>query len=559
MQPNTKKLAVWVPLIVAVSLAGGIWIGRLFGGTSPTQSTAVSKLSNILDIINAVYVDPVDTDSIVEMSISDIMAKLDPHSVYIPSSDLQAVNEELDGSFSGIGVSFTILNDTIVVNEVISGGPSERVGLLPGDRIVTINDSVVAPPNWDQARILRTLRGKKGTEVHLGIRRATSGSKLLPYTIVRGDIPVTSIDASYIVEPGVGYVRVNKFGRSTYDEFFTTLVNLSQEGAEKFIVDLRGNTGGYMEIANLMANEFLPRGARIVSMRGRDETDQEDNVFYADGNGTFQNADIVVLIDEYSASSSEIFSGAIQDNDRGLVIGRRSFGKGLVQRQIDLPDSSALRITTARYYTPAGRCIQKKYTLGGDEAYELDLLNRMNHGETLSVDSIQVDRSETFFTLGGRKVYGGGGILPDIFVPSDTSGFSKYYFNVANAGLLQKFAFDYVDANRAALEKTGSVENLLKTLPSDSELLVSFVNYASSKAHVPQQWFYINISRHLIVNQLKALIARDIFGVNGYFVVSNAQDPSVARALKSLGDGEAKAPVTVFLDLDGHEKQPSQN
>ncbi|MBD5307721.1 MAG: S41 family peptidase [Bacteroides sp.] len=548
MKPNTKKTAVWLPVTVALSVALGIWIGNAFSNPSNRQSAGIRKLSGILDLVNSLYVDKVDTDSLIEMSLSDFMAKLDPHSVYIPASDLQAVNEELDGSFSGIGVVFTILHDTIVVNEVVSGGPSERVGLMPGDRIVTIDDSIASGPGWDQARILRTLRGEKGTEVRLGIRRSTSGDKLLPYTIERGDIPVTSIDASYMIEPEVGYVRVNKFGRTTYDEFFTSLVQLSAQGAKKFIVDLRSNTGGFMEIANLMANEFLPRGARIVSMRGRNDGDE--SVIYADGHGTFLDSELVVLIDEYSASSSEIFAGAIQDNDRGLVIGRRSFGKGLVQRQIDLPDSSALRLTTARYYTPSGRCIQKRYTLGGDSEYELDLLNRMSHGETMSVDSIKVDRSQVYSTMGGRTVYGGGGILPDIFVPTDTSGLSKYYFNVANAGLLQKYAFDYVDANRSVLENTKDVSELLSTLPADSDLLYSFVQYAHSEAKIPVQWYYINISRNLIVNLLKALIARDIYGVNGYFSVVNPEDPTVIKALDEIAAGTAAFPVTTYLDLD---------
>ncbi len=554
MSPNTRKPAVWIPLIVAVSIAGGIWIGHSCGESSNQQSPALNKLSGILDIVNTLYVDDVNTDSIVELSLSDFISKLDPHSVYIPAKDLQAVNEELEGSFSGIGVSFTLLHDTIVINEVVSGGPSERVGLLPGDRIVTIDDSVAAGPNWDQARILRSLRGEKGTEVRLGIRRATSGSKLLPYTITRGDIPVTSIDASYMIEPTVGYVRVNKFGRTTYDEFFTSLVQLGQKGAEKFIVDLRGNTGGYMEIANLMANEFLPRGARIVSMRGRTDTDENDNAIYADGTGTFQNAELVVLLDEYSASSSEIFAGAIQDNDRGLIVGRRSFGKGLVQRQIDLPDSSALRLTTARYYTPSGRCIQKSYTLGDNESYEMDIFNRMNHGETLSVDSIKVDISTPYHTINGRTVYGGGGILPDVFVPTDTTGYSKYYFNVANAGLLQRFAFDYVDANRPTLESAGDVEKLISLLPSDAELLSAFVTYAKIEGKIPAQWYYINISRDMIVNQLKALIARDIYGINGYFTVYNTTDQSVMTALQELTHGNAAVPVRVSLDLGKREE-----
>ncbi len=519
MQPNNKKLAIWLPLIVAIAFAGGIWLGLGMSHTGSRNSSAQSKVSRILDTISSLYVDEVNTDSLLEASIPDIIAKLDPHSMYIPASDLQQVNEELDGSFSGVGISFTVVSDTIIVNEVISGGPAQKVGLLPGDRIVTINDSVAVGENWPQQRILKTLRGEKGSEVVLGIMRPSSPGKIYPYTVVRGDIPVTSIDASYMLDDSTGYVKVNKFGRNTYDEFFTSLVELSREGAERYIIDLRGNTGGFMEIAVLMANEFLPRGANIVSIKGRGP--ESNSATYADGTGSFLNSELVVLIDEISASSSEIFAGAIQDNDRGLVVGRRSFGKGLVQRQFDMPDSSALRLTTARYYTPSGRCIQKHYDLGASEDYELDLLQRMNNGETLSADSVKLDRSKTFYTLTGREVYGGGGIMPDIFVPTDTSGYSKYYFNVMNAGLLHKFAFNYVDANRAALLEAADTDELLELLPSDLEPLSKFFIYASNEAKVPTQWYYINISRNLLVSQLKALIARDLFGIEGYYEVIN--------------------------------------
>ncbi|MDE6304512.1 MAG: S41 family peptidase [Paramuribaculum sp.] len=542
MQPNNKKLAIWLPLIVAVAFAGGIWLGLGMSHTGSRNSSAQNKVSRILDTISSLYVDEVNTDSLLEASIPDIIAKLDPHSMYIPASDLQQVNEELDGSFSGVGISFTVVSDTIIVNEVISGGPAQKVGLMPGDRIVTINDSVAIGENWPQQRILKTLRGAKGSEVVLGIMRPSAPGKIYPYTVVRGDIPLTSIDASYMLDDNTGYVKVNKFGRNTYDEFFTSLVELSREGANRYIVDLRGNTGGFMEIAVLMANEFLPRGANIVSIKGRGP--ESNNSTFADGTGSFLNSELVVLIDEISASSSEIFAGAIQDNDRGLVVGRRSFGKGLVQRQFDMPDSSALRLTTARYYTPSGRCIQKHYDLGATEDYELDLLQRMNNGETLSADSVKLDRSKTFYTLTGREVYGGGGIMPDIFVPTDTSGYSKYYFNVMNAGLLHKFAFNYVDANRAALLEAADTDELLDLLPSDLELLSKFVIYASNEAKIPLQWYYINISRNLLVSQLKALIARDLFGIEGYYEVINPTDNTVNRALELLDNGSAGFPIT---------------
>ncbi len=321
-----------MPLIVAGSLVGGIYLGRILPSGTATSTPSQHKIAEMMDIISTLYVDEVDTDSLLEESMSDIMAKLDPHSVYIPASDLQAVNEELEGSFSGIGVSFTIMADTITVNEVISGGPAERVGLMPGDRIVTIDDSVAIGDAWPQNRILSTLRGMKGSTVKLGIKRSSAPDRLLPFAVVRDDIPVTSLDASYMIDPTTGFIRVNKFGRNTYDEFFTALSLLSNQGAQRFIIDLRGNTGGFLEVANMMANEFLPAGATIVSMHGRSA--DSDNIIRANGHGSFQNAEIVVLLDEYSASSSEIFAGAIQDNDRGLVVGRRSFGKGLVQRQL---------------------------------------------------------------------------------------------------------------------------------------------------------------------------------------------------------------------------------
>lgn len=541
MQPNFRKSSTWLPLIIAVSVVAGIFIGkRFFGSDTAGESPLQQKIASMMSIIDEMYVDEIDTDSLLEESLPDIIAKLDPHSVYIPAKDLQSVNEELDVSFSGIGIQFTMLTDTITVNEVVSGGPAERVGLLAGDRIVTINDSSAV--GIDQNDVLKLLRGPKGSTVNLGIRRSSAPDKILPYTLTRDDIPVTSVDASYLVNPSTGFIRINKFGRTTYDEFITALQLLSNRGARRFIIDLRGNTGGYMEIANMMANEFLPAGAVIVSMHGR--SPDSDDITYADGHGSFQGAEVAVLLDEYSASASEIFAGAIQDNDRGLVIGRRSFGKGLVQRQLPLSDSSALRITTARYYTPSGRCIQKRYTLGDAESYEMDLYERANHGETVSADSIRLDKTTTYFTTTGREVYGGGGIMPDIFVPVDTTGYSRYYYNVFNAGLLQKFAFSYADTARDRLDNARSTDDLLAMLPADDALLKQFVDYAQREAHIPAQWFYINISRNLIVKQLKALIARDIIGTNGFYEAMNITDPSVQRALKELDAGNARVPIT---------------
>ena len=536
MNNPLKKTSVWMPLAIAVALVAGMWIGKSFFNNSARWNSR-SKLDTILEIIDRSYVDDVDPDSLLEASFAGLLSHLDPHSVYIPAADLQNVNEELSGSFSGIGISFNLLNDSINVLEVISGGPSEKAGLLAGDKIVSINDTIVAGQKWSDVKVRSSLRGPKGSVVKLGIKRHTS-KKILPFEVVRGDIPVTSIDAAYMIAPKTGYVKINKFGSNTYSEFLTSVVNLMADGAEKFVIDLRGNGGGFMEPAVLMANEFLPAGSPIVSMRGK--TSPDDSPTYSDGSGSLLNTELVVLIDEVSASASEIFAGAIQDNDRGLVIGRRSFGKGLVQNQIELPDSSALRLTIARYYTPSGRCIQKAYAPGTD--YDRDIINRYEHGEFYSADSIKLDKSLAFETMHGRTVYGGGGIMPDIFVPNDTAGITSYYLNVVNAGLIQKYTFDYTDRNRDRLEKSGDVAALLRMLPDDDTLLQDFVSY-SQKAGVAPRWYYINISRDLLVNQLKAMIVRNVLGVEGYFKVFNELDPTVVSGVEALASGKAAFPV----------------
>ncbi len=543
--------STWVPLIASVAFAIGVLAGA-FLLKMPSSNSITDKIDTIAKYIRAQYVDKVDADSLLESSIADILAKLDPHSSYISASDLQSVNEELDGSFSGIGISFNMMTDTATVLEVISGGPSEKVGLLPGDRIITINDTVAAGKHWTNEQIISRLRGEKDSKVKLGIKRDNSKS-LLNFEVTRGDIPVTSIDAEYLINPTTGFVRVNKFGRTTYDEFITSLNNLRRKGARDFIIDLRGNSGGYMEMAILMINEFLEAGQPIVSTHGR--TADSETFAYSDGNGSFKGARLTVLIDEFSASASEIFAGAVQDNDRGLVIGRRSFGKGLVQRQFDLSDGSAIRLTTARYYTPSGRCIQKTYSLGQKDAYGMEILERYSHGEAYSADSAKIDKSQIFHTLAGRNVYGGGGIMPDIFVANDTTGLSTYYINVANAGVLHKFAFDFVDSRRHQLSGVANVTQLLKMLPSDDALLQRFADYAYTTAKIAPRWYYINLSRNLIVSQLKALIARDILGTSGYYEVINGNDTTVNRALKELTDGNATPPVTVNANINVHEKK----
>ena len=535
---HLKNTNAWLPLLLAVAFIVGFLSSALLhrgGAPSATQK----KFQTVMNLIKNDYVDEVDLDSLLEHTLPSLLTNLDPHSAYIPASELQAANEELDGAFSGIGIQFMLNNDTITVLEVISGGPSEKVGILPGDRITRVDGKNVAGVGITNEQVLRMLRGDRGSKVSLSLKRPSS-KKTLTYEVTRGDIPVTSIDAAYMLDDATGFIRVNKFGRTTYDEFWQALNDLKNEGAKDYIIDLRGNTGGYMEIAFMMVNEFLEKGEVIVSTKGRDY--YSTSTVRADGTGSFRDARLAVLIDEYSASASEIFAGAIQDNDRGLVIGRRSFGKGLIQRQSVLPDSSAIRLTIGRYYTPSGRCIQKDYS--NLSAYEHDIIDRYNRGEMFSADSMKINKNLAFKTVHGRTVYGGGGIMPDIFMPNDTSGISSYYITVANAGLFQKFAFDYVDVNRSVFARAKDLNTLLDMLPDDESLLREFVGYCVDNG-VPARWYYINISRDLIVNQVKALIARDVLDYNAYFTVSNRIDPSVRRALEEFKKGTADFPLSL--------------
>lgn len=530
---NYKKINVWVPLLVALFFVAGMLVGSLLIKThGPTRAN--QKFATILNLIENEYVDHVNLDSLIEATLPEMLNKLDPHSVYFSKDVLASVNDELEGSFSGVGIQFTINNDTVVVLEVISGGPSEKVGLMPGDRIVEVDGENIAGVGIATDDVLKRLKGENDTRVNLGIKRNNS-KKLLKFDVTRGPVTVSSLDASYLLNDTTGYVRVKRFGRTTYDEFLESLIMLDSQGAKQYVVDLRGNQGGYVEMAVLMANEFLEPGSVIVAQKGRDG--KNDKVYLADGTGSFQNANLIVLLDEFSASSSEIFAGAVQDNDRGMLIGRRSFGKGLIQRQAELPDSSAIRLTIARYYTPSGRCIQKDYT--DAIGYQNDIIDRYNHGEAFNADSVKVRTEDSYTTKHGRIVYGGGGIMPDIFVPVDTTAITNYYINVLNSGLLQRFAFDYCDMNREVLSES---PDILQALPPDDVLLRSFVTFASQNG-IPARWYYINISRDLIVNQLKALIARDAIGTHAYYEIINRSDKTVQRALDELNKGNATFPL----------------
>jgi len=428
---QNKKSTIFFPLILSAILIIGMLLGIQLEKRQITRFHSVipkmDKLQGVLNFIVAEYVDSVSKSDLEEVAIPDILSSLDPHSVYIPARDVERVNEPLQGNFEGIGVSFNMPNDTVIINTVIPGGPSEKIGLKAGDRIVEINDSVVAGRHINQNDIVKQLKGPKGTKVKVGILRKGEPD-LLEFTITRGKIPLYSVDVSYMLNDSTGYIKISKFARTTYKEFIKAIDTLKARGMTQMILDLRSNTGGYMDAATHIANQFLPKNTLIVYTKGRAHP-RED--VYADGTGEFQKGRLVVLIDEYSASASEILAGAIQDNDRGTIMGRRSFGKGLVQEPLVLSDGSAIRLTIARYYTPTGRCIQKPYDKGNKEYYH-DIQERISNGELEVADSIHFADSLKFKTPDGKIVYGGGGIMPDVFIPMDTTGISPWFIQLRN-------------------------------------------------------------------------------------------------------------------------------
>lgn len=527
---------ILLPLFLSLGIIGGLFIGRYF--SEQRLSPGEEKLRTVLGMIQEQYVDPINIDSLINESIPDLLASLDPHSAYIPAESLTIANDDLEGSFGGIGVAFQVLNDTVTVVEVITGGPAEKVGILPGDLILEANGKKLTGEKISSEEVFKTLRGKEGTQVKTLVKRRSAKTPLT-FDIVRGQIPSNSVDAAYMLTDDTGYVKVSKFARTTYSEFYTALTRLQTEGAKKYIVDLRGNSGGFMDQAIYMANEFLPAGRGIVFTKGRIAENQ--TVATSDGTGQFQNVPLTVITNEFSASASEIFAGAIQDNDRGLVIGRRTFGKGLVQNQLSLPDSSAVRLTVARYYTPSGRCIQKEYKRGKDGKYEMDIADRYTHGEFYSRDSIKLDKSKLFRTVNGREVYGGGGIMPDVFVPEDTTGYTSYYLEAVNKGLINTFAQYMADSYRPMM-KDKSVESMMRILPRDNTLLQNFVSYAAIKG-LPARWYYINQSRGLLLNQIKGVIARDLVGYEGLIKILNQEDKTVSEALRLLEQGQS--PVNI--------------
>lgn len=535
---STKNSNRFTPVVIAVSIVLGILIGTFYakhfaGNRLGIINGSTNKLNALLRIVSDQYVDTVNMADLVEEAMPQILAELDPHSTYIPAQKLEEVNAELEGSFSGIGIQFTIQNDTIHVNAVIQGGPSEKVGLMAGDRIVTVDDSLFVGKKLTNERAMRSLKGPKGSMVKLGVKR-TGEKDLLSFNITRGDIPQNTVDAAYMLNDRIGYIKVSKFGRTSHVELLNALAQLNHKQCKGLIVDLRGNTGGYMEAAIRMVNEFLPEGKLIVYTQGRKYPRAEE---FANGTGSCQQMPLVVLIDEGSASASEIFTGAIQDNDRGTIIGRRSFGKGLVQQPIDFSDGSAIRLTIARYYTPSGRCIQRPYENGKDRNYELDLYNRYEHGEFFSRDSIKQNEKERFSTSLGRTVYGGGGIMPDIFVPQDTIGVTSYLTTVLARGLTIQYTFEYTDKNRQKLNEFETEEKLLGYLKRQG-LVDQFVRFAEKKG-VKRRNILIQKSHKLLEKNIYGNIIYNMLGLEAFLKYFNQSDETVKKGIEILEKGEA--------------------
>ncbi|MBP5170726.1 MAG: S41 family peptidase [Bacteroidales bacterium] len=539
MNNKAKNL---LPIAIGLSVCAGIFLGRwmkpdkISPASDNTSSYTYSvsraqgyeKINSILDIVNEMYVDDVDHKQMTDAVIPTILSQLDPHSVYIPAEDVEDVNSELEGSFSGIGVQFNIQNDTVMIVDVIAGGPSEKLGLMPGDRIIEVADTAFTGPEINNNSVIKTLRGPKGTKVSLTVKRL-GYEKPLHYTITRGDIPVNSVDVWYPLNEQVGYIKVSRFGANTHNEFLTALTDLNRKGCSAYVIDLRTNSGGYLTSAINMINEFLDKGQLIVYTEG--ERYPRENA-QANGRGHFKNAPVCVLINEWSASASEIFAGAIQDQDRGWIVGRRSFGKGLVQQQMDLSDGSALRLTVARYHTPSGRCIQKHYEQGKADEYEMDINERYNRGEFFNADSIMQIDSLRYKTRLGRTVYGGGGIMPDFFVAQDTSFYNDFYRALASRSLLYNFAFSYADRHRNDWGKLGDYREVVARLDK-SDYWNEFLKKVSSEGVVikPEE---LAVAEAEIKLTLKAYICRDLLGDAAFYPVINENDPTIAKALEVI-------------------------
>lgn len=542
----------WTTIVVIILLSAVLFVGIAIGrsGEQRRTETLLHRLTEemvrsnnlgglmmqdkMMQTVNAVrnyYVDPIDLDTIYEKAIPSLLSELDPHSEYIPARLFNQVNESLEGEFDGIGIVFNAMTDTITVLNVVPQGPSFKAGVRSGDRIVRIDDRDVAGQGIAQDSLVKLMRGKRGTKVKLAIERQTL-DELVEVEVVRDAIELHSIETAFMLDKGagIGYIRLSQFARTSYDELREALTKLRSEGLQKLIIDLRGNSGGFLDQAILIANEFLPAEKLIVYTEDRNGNKQKE---YSRGNGTSTDLGLAILVDETSASSSEILAGAIQDNDRGIVLGRRTFGKGLVQTQIPFTDGSAVRLTVARYYTPTGRSIQKPYTAGDEMAYHMEIFDRYMHNEFFSADSIHFDESLKFTTPGGRTVYGGGGIMPDIFIPMDTVGITRYYTKVWDSNTLYRYTIRYADKHREALDKVSTLEELDSLLSAD-DLLSDFVRYAEQQG-IATNRHELNISRDIILAQLRAYIGRNALGDDsGFYYNIYPIDKVMRRAVEEL-------------------------
>ena len=527
---NNRNLT---PIFLVVAMVVGILIGTFYashfmGNRLNIINTGSNKLNYLLQLVDNNYVDTVDMSEIVEESMPLILSELDPHSAYIPAKDAEAETQDLKGSFSGVGITFSMIKDTVNVMSVIKGGPAEKVGLVSGDRIISADG--VSLVKMDQTEVMRHLKGEKGTTVRLKVMRP--GQKnLRSFAVVRGDIPVVSVDVAYMIDETVGYIHVKNFGEQTFGEFLTAMASLSVQGMKGLVLDLRGNRGGYMHVAIQMVNEFLPEDCLVVYTEGR-RSPRED--YYSDGRGSFSSLPLVVLTDEMSASASEIFAGAIQDNDRGTIVGRRTFGKGLVQQPMEFRDGSIVRLTVARYYTPSGRCIQKPYESGKGEDYENDLIARYERGEYFSEDSIHQD-GKAYETSLGRKVYGGGGIMPDIFVGEDTTGVTSYYKEALYLGLVRQFCYDFTDQNRPKLRRFSTSAELADYLKKQ-DLLERFATYAASRG-LSRRNLMLRTSARLFEKNILSSIIYNMLDVEAFQEYVNLTDATVLKALEVLHSG----------------------
>ena len=534
---NINKSNRFMPLLMALCVVVGILIGTFYanhfsGNRLNIINSGSNRLSNLLHIVDDQYVDKVNIDSLVDMAIPQILADLDPHSVYIPAKDAQAVTDDLKGSFSGVGIEFTIRKDTIHVQNVVKNGPAQRAGILAGDKIVSVDGKTFVGKVVTQDEAMRRLKGPKDTKVKIGVVRY--GQKAVKYfTVTRGDIPQRSITATYMLDKSTGYIKIKNFGETTYPELLIALAQLSQERFSNLVIDLRDNGGGYMNSAVQMANEFLPKNKLIVYMQGRKSPRQD---FRSDGHGSYQKIPLIVLINEASASASEIFAGAMQDNDRATIIGRRSFGKGLVQQQIGFPDGSMIRLTIARYYTPSGRCIQKPFKPGDNQDYDNDLLTRYQHGEFFSQDSIK-HTGPAYHTSIGRIIYGGGGITPDIFVAEDTLSMTSYYKQAAMSGLILQYAFNYTDNNRQKLNTYSSMMEMTKYLVSQNTV-EQFAAFAD-KNGLKRRNLMIRKSHKLLERFINSRIIYNMLDEQAWTEYINQDDPTIATALRVFEKNEA--------------------